>query len=86
MIEIRLADLSRVALEPRDVLVVRSPHVISHDQAIAIRAALQQHFPDNDAVILGDGIELAVIRLPDGERIEVVPAAARDDGSWSVDA
>jgi len=61
-IEIKLPDLSRVALEPGDVLLVRTQRSISMQDAHDIRERLRMHFPDNDAVVLGPGVELAVVR------------------------
>lgn len=71
-IEIKLPDLSRVALEPGEVLLVRTARRIDQITAHLIREAVKRHFPDHDVVVLGDGMELSVIR-PLGDTGVTVP-------------
>lgn len=74
MIEIKLPDLSRVRLEPGDVLVVRVQGAISMKTAQEIRVRVGEHFPNNDVVVLSQGVELAVVRPADGERVAAPPS------------
>lgn len=64
-IEIKLPDLSRVALEPGDKLLVRHPKRISQAAAEAITANLKREFPDHMVMFMDDGLELAVVRPTD---------------------
>ena len=65
-IEIKIADLSRVVLEPGDVLLVRynRPN-LDMAQAQTIRERLSAHFPGHDIVVLTDGVQLSVVRPRD---------------------
>lgn len=71
-IEIKLPNLSRVALEPGDTLLVRSPHMIDSATADAWKAKLGEYFPGHQVVVLGGGLELSVVRPVKGSvsRIE----------------
>lgn len=71
-IEIKLPDLSRVALEPGDVLLVRVAHQIDQSTAHAIKEAVKSHFPGHDVAVLGQGAELSVVR-PLGDTGVTVP-------------
>lgn len=74
MIEIKLPDLSRVALAPGDVLLVRCDRVIDRYDAHSIEQLLRNYFPGNEIAVLGPGLELAIVQPTDRERVEAVPS------------
>lgn len=62
---IELEDVKRLALRPGDVLVVRSSRPLTWEQMDDARALLQRNFPDHEVIVLGQGIDLEVMR-PEG--------------------
>ena len=74
-IEIKLPDLSRVALEPGDTLLCRvgGNSLVDMAQAERIRQQLRDHFPGHDVVVLAAAVEVSVVR-------------PRDNGSTTPDA
>jgi len=76
-LEIKIADLSRVALEPGDVLLARVDGPIDMAQAEAIRKRLKWYFPGHDVVVVDGSVELSVVRPRDtvpttpGARVDV---------------
>lgn len=55
-----LARLSRVVLEPGDVIVVECPGVLSAHQEWALTASLQRIWPTHAVLVLGDGKRLRI--------------------------
>lgn len=63
--EIKIKDLSRVQLEPGDVLVLRLEEPVAPEVAKAMRLALAEAFPRHRAVVLDQGADLSVVRASD---------------------
>lgn len=61
-IEIKLPDLSRVALEPGDTLLLRCVGQLSEAQVRLIQLRLTQAFPGNKIVMISSQVELSVVR------------------------
>lgn len=61
-VEIKISDLSRVALEPGDVLVLRTPFSVDKATQAEIRADLAEYFPGHKVIIMSNNVELAVVR------------------------
>jgi hypothetical protein len=62
VIEIKLPDLSRVALEPGDVLLVRCG-TLSAPEARLVKLRLSQVFPGHEIVLISSEVEVSVVRL-----------------------
>lgn len=61
-IEIKLSDISRVALEEGDILIYRNPKRISQASAALIKKELGRVFAGHRIGIVDEGGELAVVR------------------------
>lgn len=62
-LEIRLPDLSRVALEPGDAILVRTQReLLSEHQAAQIKARIADRLPGHEVLVIAAGTELAVLR------------------------
>lgn len=61
-IEIKLADLSRVALEPGDALLLRCNDKLTQAQAGLIKLRLTQAFPGREIVMISGHAEVSVVR------------------------
>jgi hypothetical protein len=61
-IEIKLLDLSRVALEPGDVLLVRLNSFFTQAQIGLMKLRLSQIFPGHETVFFSADVELSVVR------------------------
>lgn len=60
--EIVLRHLSVVKIEPGDVLVFRSPNVLSLRQIEYLSEAVKREFPDVRCMVLSEGVELGIVR------------------------
>lgn len=56
-----LGDLAKLQLSPGEVLVLRSPHRLSAHESAEMADSLKSVFPDNRVIVLGDGLELAIV-------------------------
>jgi hypothetical protein len=61
-IEITIADLSRVALEPGDILLIRSPKRLTLQSVDSLKKAIREGLPGHRVLVLEEGLDLAVIR------------------------
>lgn len=61
-IEIKLPDLSRVALEPGDTLLLRCAGLLSDAQVHLIKLRLSQAFPGHEIVMISSDVEVSVVR------------------------
>lgn len=61
-VEIKISDLSRVALEPGDVLVLRTPFSVDKATQAEIRADLDEYFPGHKVIIISNNVEMSVVR------------------------
>ena len=59
---IELVNLSRVSLEPDDVVVLRHPKRVDQADAARLVERMGHVFPGHKVVILDAGLELAVVR------------------------
>jgi hypothetical protein len=66
-IEIKLPDLSRVALEPGDVILVRWAGHMDEENARKLKMRLNEAFPGHKIAILPSGMELSVVRPVAGD-------------------
>jgi len=57
-----IASVARADLQPTDVLVMEAPGPITMEIAADLRKRLQEVFPHNKIVVLGDGLTLKVVR------------------------
>jgi hypothetical protein len=71
MIEIKLPDLSRVVLEPGDVLFVRTQRLITMREAHEIHDRLCAFFPGNDVVVHDLGFEFSRLAPEPGDTLLV---------------
>lgn len=59
-----LSDMQRLALEPDDILVVRTERRVTLEQADTVKQRLARFGIDPDRVlVLGDGTTLAVVKV-----------------------
>lgn len=75
-VEIKLSDLSRIDLQPGDVLVYRHPKRIDRASAERIRAEIKKAFPGRRCCVIDEGAELAVLRPVDAQGGGSAPADA----------
>lgn len=59
------ADLSVLAVEPDDKIVITSPHRLSRDQLDRIKEQMARTFPARTVLVLDDGMKLGVVRKSD---------------------
>ncbi len=63
MSEIPITDLTRIALEPGDKLLVRLPNrIIGTEEETFLLEDLAAQFPGHEVIVMPDEVQLAVIR------------------------
>lgn len=53
--------MSRLLLQPGDIVVLTVPGHISKDNAVRLKEMLEARLPGNKAIVLGDGLEMKIL-------------------------
>ena len=61
MTEIPEFKIARLDLRPGDILVVKSPDILSHEQVQFISRLLKEECPNHRVMVLSSGMDLAVL-------------------------
>lgn len=66
--------ISKIKLEPGDILVLKTPRPITGDMAARLRDIFERLSPGFKTLILDQGMELAVVNEADLAKLARVPA------------
>ena len=72
-VEIRLENLSVLALEPGDIILLRLPGRVYEHDIVRAREHVLKHLPGHEVLVIPADVELAAVRPP---RIEIVEPSA----------
>lgn len=62
-----IEDVRKLSVSKGDVIVVRVKHAISHDAHERIKETVSRRFPDNEIIVLDNGMSIDVFTPKNGE-------------------